>query len=69
MSNTKRGLFKKTITKQRDDVINEIARLEELIKTDKNVDYKVVFTRISCLQSHLRDLEILIGICVERNKF
>lgn len=69
MSNEKRGLLKKTITKQRDDVINEIARLEEIIKTDKNVDYKVVFTRLSCLQSHLHDLEVLIGICVDRNKF
>ena len=69
MSDKKRGLLKKTIIRQKAVVEREIERLEQLIKNYKNVDYKVAFTRLSCLQSHNHDLDELIAICVDRNKF
>ena len=48
---------------------DEIFRLYQYMEKDKFVNRAVVDAKINCLLKHKSDLEKLIQICVDRNKF
>lgn len=65
----KRGLLKRTLAKKLAYLEEEIEKIEKSIREDKNCDYKVCFTKLGCLQHNLSDINDLINICIDRNKF
>ena len=62
--------FKTRIYEMLNDINKEIKYLENTIKNHEiNVDYKVVTIKLNCLLQHKRDIEELISLCVDRNRF
>lgn len=47
---------------------NEIKRLEKET-TNRFADVKVITTKLQCLESFKRDIEEVIAICDERNRY
>ena len=66
---SERSKLKKTLINKIAFVENEIYKLKEFIANDKNVDYKVCYTRLYELQQRLQDLYELNRVCVERNRY
>ena len=46
----------------------QISRLEQELN-NKHADVKVITTKLSCLESHRRDIEEIIEICDQRNRY
>lgn len=65
----KRGLLKRVMLEQKAMITREINKLEEYIRVGNNIDFKVCYTKLTCLHNQLNDIEELIQICKERNKF
>ena len=63
-----RSLLKKTIYEKLNEVNREISRLETM-KSFANADIKVIEIKLTCLLSHKKDIEDLILICANRNRF
>lgn len=53
----------------RSDTIKEISRIEKELETNRFVDVKVCHTKLQCLESFKRDIEEIIAICDERNRY
>ena len=69
MSETKeRGLLKKVLYSKLNDINKELSRIESM-KNYANADVKVLSTKESVLLQHKKDIEEIIMICVDRNKF
>lgn len=50
------------------DTIKEIERLEKELD-NRFADVKVIHTKLQCLESFKRDIEEIIAICDERNRY
>lgn len=61
--------LKKLLYEMYQHIDTEIKRLNDLLVIDRNVDLKVVHTKIQCLEQERSDLEKIIGTCIARNKF
>lgn len=63
-----RSVLKKRMYEKLTEVTKELSRIEQS-KGFANADLKVLATKEQCLLSHKKDLEELILICTDRNRF
>lgn len=61
-------LLKKTLYAKLNSINKELSRLNSM-KSYPNVDIKVISTKYDCLSQHKKDIEDIITICVDRNRF
>lgn len=69
MNEKKPLLLKTTLYERLHSLTKELSRLHEELEHMPMADVKVITTKISCLSQHKKDIEDIIMICVDRNKF
>lgn len=63
-----RSILKKAIYNKLNAINKELSRIESM-KNFPNADMKTLSIKESCLSQHKKDIEDLIAICVDRNRF
>lgn len=60
--------FKTRIYEMLNNINKELSRLESQ-KSSANADMKVISIKELCLSEHKKDIEELISLCMDRNRF